>query len=197
MKKIYIFIPIFLTIFALVFYIVYPIISNKEKVYNWYNTIGNPKDFSYGLNINSSKSYEINFCFITNITSKFFSPNFLVTHSTDKISDKYYTDIDIFNFSRKDFPYFSLKPNITTRYTVNLDFENAFKKSNEYCSLDFENLDPNRNYFKYSDILKFKQDAINNPKQQTPDTLTPEQARQEIERQIKEEESTSSSKSVQ
>ena len=186
-----------MTIFALVFYIVYPIISNKEKVYNWYNTIGNPKDFSYGLNINSSKSYEINFCFITNITSKFFSPNFLVTHSTDKISDKYYTDIDIFNFSRKDFPYFSLKPNITTRYTVNLDFENAFKKSNEYCSLDFENLDPNRNYFKYSDILKFKQDAINNPKQQTPDTLTPEQARQEIERQIKEEESTSSSKSVQ
>jgi len=190
MKKIYILISIFLAIFTLGFYIAYPILSNKEKVYDWYNTVGNPKNFSYGLNINSNKKYEINFCFITNATFKFFSPNFSVTHSTDKVDNKYYTDIDVFNFSRKDFPYFSLKPNMTTRYTVNLDFENAFKKSNEYCNLDFETFGSDQKYFRYDDILKLKQDAINNPKQQVPEsTLTQEQIRQQIEEQEKDDSS--------
>jgi len=166
-----------------------PIFDLKEKVLSVFTSIdANPYNFPSGINIDSSKPYKVNVCFNKNITQFFFNPRAVVTHSTYETSPNIFnTELNIVEYDRS-FPYISLVPKrLTTVYNFE-DFLTSEKKSSEYCGIDFS--DENRRIFSYDQLLQLKQDAINNPKQKTPDILTEEEIRKELERQIKEEESS-------
>ena len=166
-------------------YTILPIYNESKNVLNWYTTISDPKDFNYGVNIDSTRSYSVNICWSENLTKLLFNPRFIIINNNYVLNGKDYVEVDIFQYNRDVNNTFTLDKLASTNF--NITYEAAINKMNDYCNYS----DLSAEKFSISspqELLQLKSDAINNPKQQVPETtLTQEEIRKQLEEQEKNE----------
>ena len=184
-KNIIIIILIVLFTFILLSLVIYlPIYIKSNQVLDIYTTASDdPKNFDSGININTGIPYKIHVCWFENTFQHFTKPRIIVIHSNYKSPlGGERTRINIIEYKR-DFLSLELNGLYTTYLREN--FEKTDNKFIDYCR---SNLNDSFNFYSKSDLEKYKSDAINNPKQQVPETtLTQEEIRKQLEEQEKNE----------
>jgi len=187
-KRNYIFLGLFITIFVLIFYIfsfIIPIyFTNPNKVYDQFTTISdNPKNFNYGINLNTSQPNLLVKCEQYNFFHQM-KPRYVMIHNSEETSPgKFVTDIDIFEFYKNNIFDQNYELNGIYGFFSYEKFDTLQLKRYDFCN----QFDEQKMRSKDT-ILKYKSDAINNPKQQVPETtLTQEEIRKQLEEQEKNE----------
>jgi len=193
MKKLTLYSVLFITTFAFLFILfvallLLPISNESKNILSRYTTATNdPKNFNYGVNINTGIPYYVNTCFFNNTFNYFSNSRIVVIHSSyeNKSNSEYTTAVDIFRYERK-LNFWSIDFVSVESAILDGNFDELKLKSDNFCKIEQASFHSTS----AQEILQLKSDAINNPKQQVPEsTLTQEQIRQQIEEQEKDDSS--------
>jgi len=157
-KYFFIIIPILLIIIGLLFWIT-PFLLTKNNVFNWYTTISDPKDFNYGVNIDSTRQYSSNICWNSLFS---LSPRYIVVANDYQIDGEYDTDVHLIQYTRNAFDFWNLKPDKLFAFSDKKSHDEIVKNTSYWCS---QSPSSETIYRTYDYLMKLKQDAIDHPKQ--------------------------------